>query len=138
MDWIGQEDDVSNNVGEGRAMPQGPECIFRGKNVPCFCCNSENGSITGTLLKEMLEALDRLNIFDRSEAGLNPFILLDGHGSRFELDFLKYVNKKETKWEVCIGLPYGTSYWQVGDSSEQNGCFKMSLTRAKQELVTKK
>jgi hypothetical protein len=138
VDWIGQEDDVSNNVGEGRAMPQGPECNFRGKNVPCFCCNSENGSITGALLKEMLEALDRLNIFDRSEAGLNPFILLDGHGSRFELDFLKYVNKKETKWEVCIGLPYGTSYWQVGDSSEQNGCFKMSLTRAKQELVTRK
>jgi len=113
VEWIGKEDDVSNNVGEGRAMPQGPECILRGKNVPCFCCNSENRSITGTLLKEMLEAIDRLSIFDHSEAGLNPFL------------------------EVCIRLPYGTLYWQVGDSSEQNGCFKMSLTRAKQELVTK-
>jgi hypothetical protein len=54
------------------------------------------------------------------------------------LDFLQYINSVETKWECCIGLPYGTSYWQVGDSSEQNGCFKMALTRAKQELVTKK
>jgi len=42
------------------------------------------------------------------------------------------------KWDCCIGLPYGTFYWQVGDSSEQNGCFKMALTKAKQELVTKK
>jgi hypothetical protein len=37
-----------------------------------------------------------------------------------------------------IGLPYGTSYWQVGGSSEQDGCFKMALTKAKQELVTRK
>jgi len=45
---------------------------------------------------------------------------------------------KKTKWNCCIGLPYVTSYWQVGDSSEQNGCFKMALTKAKQELVMKK
>jgi hypothetical protein len=29
-------------------------------------------------------------------------------------------------------------YWQVGESSEQNQCFKMALTKAKQYLVTKK
>jgi hypothetical protein len=112
--------------------------MFWGKCVPCFCCSSENGSITGHLLKEMLAAIDRLNVFDRSNTGLNPFLLLDGHGSRFELEFLQYINSAETKWECCIGVPYGTSYWQVGDSSEQNGCFKMALTTAKQELVTKK
>jgi hypothetical protein len=44
----------------------------------------------------------------------------------------------KTKWEVKIGLPYGTSYWQGGDSTEQNGCFKMTLAREKQALVTKK
>jgi len=86
----------------------------------------------------MLETIDEVGVFDREGTGLNPFLLLDGHGSRFELDFLDYINTAETKWECCIGLPYGTSYWQVGDSSEQNGCFKMALTRAKQELVTKK
>ena len=137
-EWIGDENDVNQNIGYGKAMPKGPEVMFRGKCVPCFCCNSENGSIAGQLLKEMLAAIDQLNVFDRSATGLNPFLLLDGHGSRFELDFLQYINSVETKWECCIGLPYGTSYWQVGDSSEQNGCFKMALTRAKQELVTKK
>jgi hypothetical protein len=44
----------------------------------------------------------------------------------------------KTKWEVKIGLPYGTSYWQGGDSTEQNGFFKMTLAREKQALVTKK
>jgi hypothetical protein len=33
---------------------------------------------------------------------------------------------------------YGTSYWQVGENVHQNGCFKMALTRFKQELLTKK
>jgi hypothetical protein len=138
IDWIGNEENISENIGRGKAMPQGPDCIFRGKHVPCFCCSSENGSITGSLLTEMLRAIDRLNVFDRSETGLNLFLLLDGHGSRFDLSFLNYINAAETKWECCIGLPYGTSYWQVGDSSKQNGCFKMVLSRAKQDLVTKK
>ena len=39
---------------------------------------------------------------------------------------------------MCIGVPYGTSYWQVGDLTEQNGCFKMHLTQAKRDLLTKK
>jgi len=85
----------------------------------------------------MLEAVDKLDVFDQLN-GLNPFLLLDGHGSRFELEFLEYIHNEKTKWNCCIGLPYGTSYWQVGDSSEQNGCFKMALTKAKQELVMKK
>jgi len=137
-DWIGSEENVRENIGEGKAMPQGPHCTFNDKHIPCFCACTENGSITGELLRKMLETIDEIGVFDREGTGLNPFLLLDGHGSRFELDFLDYINTAETKWECCIGLPYGTSYWQVGDSSEQNGCFKMALTRAKQELVTKK
>jgi hypothetical protein len=39
---------------------------------------------------------------------------------------------------VEIGLPYGTSYWQVGDSSEQNGSFKMKLTKEKVKLTANK
>jgi hypothetical protein len=85
----------------------------------------------------MLKSIDKLDVYNRS-TGLNPFLLLDGHGSRFELEFLEYINTCETKWCVNIGLPYGTSYWQVGDSSEQNGCFKMALTKYKQALVTAK
>jgi hypothetical protein len=121
-------------MGEGKVVPLGPACSYNGKNIPCYCCASDNGSITGALLKDMLMAIDNLNVFDHG-TGLNPFLLLDGHGSQFELDFLSYIHAEETKWDVCIGLPYGTSYWQVGDSTEQNGCFKMALTKAKQQVV---
>ena len=38
---------------------------------------------------------------------------------------------------VCqAGVPYATSYWQVGDSAEQNGMFKMKLGEAKRKLVS--
>jgi hypothetical protein len=136
-EWVGEENDIHLNIGEGKVYPMGPNCSFNGKNVPCFCCCSESGSITGTLLVQMLQAIDSCQVFDRT-TGLSPFLLLDGHGSRFELEFLEYINTAEHKWNCCIGLPYGTSYWQVGDSSEQNGCFKMALTKVKQQLVMQK
>ena len=85
----------------------------------------------------MLRHIDNDKVFDHS-TGINPFLILDGHGSRLDLEFLEYINTAETKWDVNIGLPYGTSYWQVGDSMEQNGCFKMALMKKKQALVTKK
>jgi hypothetical protein len=79
--------------------------------------------------------MDEIDLFPRTPDGPNPFLLLDGHGSRFELPFMEYINQPETMWCVCIGVPYGTSYWQVGDSPEQNGCFKMKNTEAKEILV---
>ena len=36
---------------------------------------------------------------------------------------------------VCIGVPYGTAIWQVADSKEQNGSYKIALARAKKELL---
>jgi hypothetical protein len=74
--------------------------------------------------------------FNRTEA--TPFLLLDGHGSRFQLPFLDYITAEETKWTVCIGVPYGMHVWQVSDSSEQNGAFKMAITVAKQNILEKK
>jgi len=82
--------------------------------------------------------MDSLNLFPRTEDGVKPFLLLDGHGSRLELPFLKYINDPLHEWVVCIGVPYGTSYWQVGDSAEQNGSYKMALAKSKRELVMKK
>ena len=66
--------------------------------------------------------------------------MLDGHGSRLELPFLKYTNKKETghEWVCYIGVPYGASLWQVGDSLEQNGCYKMACAKFKRLLMAKK
>jgi len=67
-----------------------------------------------------------------------PFLLLDGHGSRFELPFLNYIRSEETKWKVCIGVPYGTNLWQVGDSAQQNGAFKSKLSEEKAKLLERK
>ncbi len=136
-EWEGGELEVRKNTGKGKRHPQGPVCTFKGKMVPCFCGCSETGSITSDLLAAMLQFMDDLNLFDRQD-GINPFLLLDGHGSRFELPFLEYVTCKDHVWKVCIGVPYGTSYWQVGDSAGQNGCFKMALTKGKRNLVKKK
>ena len=36
---------------------------------------------------------------------------------------------------VCLGVPYGTAYWQVGDSKEQNGSFNIAMTDAKRKLL---
>jgi hypothetical protein len=60
------------------------------------------------------------------------------HGKRFDLEFLKYINVCPIKWNVDIGLPYGTSYWHVGDSSEQNGCFKMALNQSQTRVINQK
>lgn len=70
--------------------------------------------------------------------GSHLFLLLDDHGSRFELPFLECTNNEAHKLKVCISDPYGTSYYQVGDCTEQNGCFKMALAKATWEPVDKK
>ena len=59
-------------------------------------------------------------------------------GSRFDLLFLQYINTAATKWNICIWVPYCTSFWQVGDSPEQNGSFKLALTKCKRDLLTQK
>jgi len=63
---------------------------------------------------------------------------LDEHGSHFELPFLEYLNDERTKWTVSIGVPYGTNLWQVGDSAEQNGSFKITLKKAKHYVIEQK
>ena len=98
--WIGEDNDIrSNSGGLDKRHPQGPVCHVNGKTVPTFCCCSENGSITSELLVDMLRVIDSFEVFDRSD-GIAPFLLLDGHGSRFEMPFLKYINSPGTKWNA--------------------------------------
>ena len=127
--------------GEDKWFPMGPSCIVNGMKVPCFICNSDNGRIASKLLHSILKQhIDNCHIFDRTD-GVLPFFILDGHGCRFELPFLEYINnigEDGHKWYVCIGVPYGTSVWQVGDSAEQNGSFKMAMVWAKVKLLKKK
>jgi hypothetical protein len=86
----------------------------------------------------MLATIDSYNVFPRSGPNDCPFLLLDGHPSRTMLPFLAYINNPETKWKTCFGVPYGTHIWQPADSSEINGCFKMTLQRTKDEYLKSK
>jgi len=125
-----------NSHGLDKYYPFGPTCVVNGKKIETFVTCSETGTVTSEILRDALKKIDGALTFDRTEA--KPFLLLDGHGSRFQLPFLDYITAEETQWTVCIGVPYGTHVWQVGDSSEQNGAFKMALTEAKQCVLEKK
>jgi hypothetical protein len=49
--------------------------------------------------------------------------------------FLEYTLESNILWTCCIGVPYGTSVWQLGDSAEQNGTFKIESKKANAETV---
>jgi hypothetical protein len=129
------KDEHSNGV--DRMFPFGPTCSFNGSDVPTFVTCSRNGSITSHLLTNMLSKMDDLNLFDRSD-GVHPFLLCNGHCSQFEEPFLEYTLEGSHPWTCCIGVPYGTSMWQVGDSTEQNGTFKRESKKVKAATVTSK
>ena len=127
-----------DNYGRGSYFPGGPKCTFRGHRIPCYVTSTPKGSITSEVLRDILKYIDDIGVFPRNEDSPTPFLLLDGHGSRIEMPFLSYINDTTHKWVVCIGVPNGTSLWQVGDSTEQNGCFKMYCSEYKQKLTRKK
>jgi hypothetical protein len=104
------------------------------KEVPSFVTVSPSGGITSQMLADLVKHLDDLGVFPRDE-GPDPFIVLDGHNSRFGLPFLQYIMDPEHPWTVCVGTPYATDQCQFGDAPEMNGCFKMGLTKAKEELT---
>ena len=128
---------ILNNSGPGKYYPGGPECTFRGKRVPAFICWHESASITTQILVEALKTLDSYDLFPRS-SGVKPFLMLDGHKSRLELPFLQYINTPRDHWVVCIGVPYDTALWQVGDSKEQNGSFNIAMYKVKKEMLEMK
>ena len=135
-----RDDDMfgNENYGPGKYFPGGPKCRFRGHEIPCYVTCSPKGSITSTILADMLKWIDGYGVFPRVPGGPTPFLLLDCHGSRLEVPFLKYINDTKHKWVVCIGVPNGTSIWQVGDSNEQNGTYKMYCSEYKKMLTSKR
>jgi hypothetical protein len=122
---------------KGVMFPFGPTCLSNGIGVPTFVTCSKNGSITSHLLTNMLQRMDDVKLFNRSD-GINPFLLYDGHGSQFEEPILEYTLEFNRPWECCIGVPYGTSVWQVGGSVEQNETFKIESKKVKVDTVTRK
>ena len=87
------------------------------------------------MLADMLSRIDTAGVFPREQDGPKPFLLLDGHHSHFEIPFLNYIHDSQHEWVVCIGVSYGTHIWQVADSSEMNGAFKLGVTKAKKSLL---
>ena len=120
------EDYIVKNCGEGKRFPGEPTCTYRVKDIPCLCQWIPKGSMTSEILNTIVHTLEVLEIFYRS-SDISSTLLLGGHGSRLHLPFLQYVNNPEHLWVVLIGVPYGTSLWQVGDRNEQNGSYKMAL-----------
>jgi hypothetical protein len=127
---------LERNIGAGSQYPGGPTCKFRDKEIPCMVEFNPGGGMTATILTNIFRTLDSLEVYKKDrEEGCRPFVLLDGHQTRFELEFLDYINDPLHPWSVCIGVPYGTSLWQVGDSTEQNGNFKVRLNQKKEMVL---
>jgi hypothetical protein len=103
---------VDNLRGKGKVAGGGPRCNFRGIDVPCLVQYSLHGGITPTILINCLKLMDDLKLFPRVD-NKKPFVLLDGHDSRFNLEFLKYIRDDSHPWSICIGVSYGTHLWQL-------------------------
>jgi hypothetical protein len=129
------KDEHSKDV--DRMFTFGPTCTFNGIELPTFVTCSKNDSIKSQLLPSMLRKMDQLEVFDCSD-GVHPFLICDGHRSRFEEAFLEYTLESDRPRTCCIGIPYGTSMWQVGDSTEQNGKFKIECEKVKADTVRNK
>jgi hypothetical protein len=100
-----------NSTGKGTTFPSGPTCYFNDVEIPTMCRWSEHGGVTPKILTDVFRELDKSGAVERNE-NTTPFVLLDGHQSRFcSIDFLSYINDESHKWAVCIGLPYGVRSW---------------------------
>ena len=132
------------NMGPGHPFPGGPECYFNGRKIPSFVTSSESGGITNEILVEILQHLDKHGVSNRVVGEPPPCLIVDGHGSRLSVPFLRYVNNLDEngdvveganhRWNVYIGLPNGTAFWQVADSSYINGRFKLQMRRQKETV----
>jgi len=130
------------NTGPGKVFPGGPVCSFKGCNIPTIVRRSVSGGITPEILVEVLQHYDKY--VPREAGDPCPAAILDGHGSRLSIEFLRYVNNLDRlgdvvegsnhKWNIYLGLPNATAYWQVGDASEQNGAWK-NLQRLEKEEI---
>ena len=65
-------------------------------------------------------------------------LIVDGHQSHLDPKFVDYINSKKHPCKVCLGVPYATILWQVGDALEQNGKFKIEWTKVKEWMMVYK
>ena len=128
---VGHADDadfIAKNSGKGKLFPGGPTCTVDRKEFPTLVRWTPSGTVTGQILRDIFQALDKLDLMDRS-TGATPMAILDGHQSRFHTDLLRYIHNEKHRWGLTVGLPYATNKWQIGDTIYQNGMFSMTLNR---------
>ena len=87
------------------------------------------------ILVEILDYFEMKNVFLQTPCGPIPFLLVDGYKTRLDTKFVDYINNSNHQWKVCLGVSYATSLWQVGDSQENNGCFKSEWYQANDSLL---
>ena len=97
------------NLGSGKYRPDGPSCTYKGKAFPYIVEFSEGGGVSGHVLTNLLRNFNYFKLYDNDRKyGIIPSLLVDGHGSPFDLVFLKYICDKNHKCTVVFGVPYGT------------------------------
>ena len=64
-------------------------------------------------------------------------LMLGGYGGRLGCPILKYTNNPVHTWFTVVDVLYGASMWQVGNSVEQNGAYKIVLSRIKKDIIAK-
>jgi hypothetical protein len=85
--------------GANKKFPFGPKCTCKGKIVDCWVEYTEHDRITSELLADMLRKIDSYKVFDEDRANdIHPVLLLDGHGSRFGVPFLRYTMSQRHTW----------------------------------------
>ena len=97
-------DFILKNSVKGKHFPGGSECVSYGKTVPALVQWHESASNTSEILVKMLQTLDEIALIPRVHSNAKPLIFLDGHMSRLEMPFLKYVNTPNDHWITCIGV----------------------------------
>jgi hypothetical protein len=132
----GKEFDLERNFGEGKYYPGGPTFKYNGKVVDYLTFTSKSGGITGKILVKILTYFSSFDLFPCVPGGPIPLLIIDEHQRCLAPVFVEYITNKNHTWKVCLGVPYATSLWQVGDTSEQNGMVNLEWYREKRELLS--
>ena len=78
---------LSENSGATKFFPGGPVCHFRGKDVKCLVFASNGGGINSDILKQCLQHMDSICLFDRAIA--KPAVVCACHEIQLGIDFMQ-------------------------------------------------
>ena len=144
IDDVLTEEQITLNTGPGKRWPGVIDTVFREKTIPCYLKGSTGGGVTPKLLVGFLKHIDERNVYNRKKHNMNPTLLLDGHDSRMSAPFLIYINNLKEDgsldpdadhyWNVTLGVPYATGYWQIGDAPQHNTAYKFHSSAYKRQL----